>query len=469
MMAGGEPSGAVCAATDVAPAAGRESWASRFGFIMVTAGFAIGLGNIWRFPYMTGMNGGGAFLLVYVVFAILIGVPLLTIEVGLGRRVQLTPIAGMAKATGSYKNPWNLIAWLGITAAALMNAYYVMLIGWVVGYFWMVSTGHFTGSSADQIQDAYATFTATPGPVLACTWGVLIAMTLVVRRGLRDGLERVSRVAMPVLFVLLVLLAIRSLTLPGAALGLAWYLTPDFSQIDGASMLAALGQAFYSIGIGMAAAFGLGSYLHREQSDVPGNAAIVVVCDTLVAVLAGLVIFPALFAFGLEPNSGPGLLFVTMTNLFAQMPAGQVFGSAFFFLLILAGVTSAMAIFEVMVSTLMEVTRLARGQATYLVAGVWAVLSTLVILFEGPWSEFGPWGPSLFVALDSVIGNYLLPVGGLLLVVYAVLCWGFANFRDDVNTGAGRVRVTAVWKPLVTAIIPIAVALLLLVGLGLIG
>lgn len=448
---------------------GRESWTSRFGFIMATAGFAVGLGNIWRFPYLTGMNGGGAFLLIYVVFAIFIGVPLMTIEIGLGRRLQLSPLAGMAKATGGYTSPWNLIAWLGLLAATLLNGYYVMLIGWIVGYFWMVSTGQFTGASTEQIQTAYTTFTATPGPVLACTWGVLIAMTLIIRRGLRDGLERVARFAMPVLFVVLVLLLIRSLTLPGAGRGLAWYLTPDFSQITGASVLAALGQAFYSIGIGMAAAFGLGSYLNREHSDVPGSTAIVVVCDTLVAVLAGLVIFPALFAFDLEPNAGPGLLFVTMTNLFAQMPAGQLFGAAFFFLLILAGLTSAMAVFEVIASTLMDVTRLTRGQATLLVAGFWTLLSTLVILFEGPWSELGPWGPSLFVALDSIVGNYLLPAGGLVLALYAVFVWGFGNFRHDVNVGAGSVRVTEAWKPLVTVVIPIAVAIVLLVGLGVIG
>ncbi len=447
----------------------RESWSSRFGFIMATAGFAVGLGNIWRFPYLTGMNGGGAFLVVYVAFAILIGVPMMTIEVGLGRRLQLTPLAGMAKATGSYTSPWNLIAWLGVLAATLVNGYYVMLIGWIVGYLWMVATGQFAGASADQIQTAYTTFTATPGPVLACTWGVLVVMTLIVRRGLRDGLERVARFAMPLLFVMVVLLAARSLTLPGAGRGLAWYLTPDFSQIDGASALAALGQAFYSIGIGMAAAFGLGSYLHRQQSDVPGSTVIVVVCDTLVAVLAGLVIFPALFAFNLEPDTGPGLLFVTMTNLFAQMPAGQLFGAAFFFLLILAGLTSAMALFEVVVTTLMDVTPLVRGRATLLVAGFWTLLATLVILFEGPWSELGPWGPSLFVALDSLAGNYLLPACGLVLVLYTVFVWGFDAFRGDVNTGAGKVRVTAAWRPLVMVIIPVAVAVVLLAGLGILG
>jgi len=301
---------------------GRETWASRFGFLMATAGFAIGLGNVWRFPYLTGMNGGGAFLLVYVIFAVLIGIPLMTAEMGLGRKAQLTPIAGMRRLTGSRFSLWNSIGWLGCLAAVLVQSYYVMLIGWIIGYFVMIVSGSLAGSSVGSLEATYTSFIATPGPVLGYTYLVIAFLGLMVSRGLRDGLERVSKMAMPVLFALLVILALRSMTLPGASEGLWWYLTPDFSAIDGRTILDALGQTFYSIGIGMAAAFGFGSYLNRRSTDVPGSAAVVVLADTFVAFLAGLVIFPALFAFGLEPDQGPGLLFLTMTNLFGQMPAG---------------------------------------------------------------------------------------------------------------------------------------------------
>ena len=444
----------------------REAWASRFGFIMATAGFAIGLGNIWRFPYLTGTNGGGAFLLVYVLFSILIGIPLLSAEISMGRKAQLTPLAGMTSLTGSAWSPWNLIAWLGMAAAVLIQSYYLMLIGWIIGYFRMIVTGQLATVPPDRLAATYEAFIGTPGPVIVYTMLVIVFLALIARRGLRRGLERVGIYAMPVLFVLLLLLAIRSLTFPGSWKGLVWYLTPDFSAINGRILLEALGQAFYSIGIGMATAFGLGSYLHREDSDVPGNAALVVACDTFVAFLAGLVIFPALFAFGLEPDTGPGLLFVTMTNMFARMPAGSVFGGAFFFLLILAAITSAAALFEVLTTTLTDLTRLRRRTATWLLAGMFGLLSTPVILSLAPGSSLRVLGMNLFDFADVASGRYLLPLGGLMLALYVAFVWGFDRFRDDTNVGAGRVRVTAAWRPLMVFLIPVAVAFVLLAGAG---
>jgi NSS family neurotransmitter:Na+ symporter len=253
---------------------------------------------------------------------------------------------------------------------------------------------------------------------------------------------------------------------PGAWQGLVWYLTPDFTAINGRSLLEALGQAFYSIGIGMAAAFGFGSYLDRQNSDVPGNATLVVACDTFVAFLAGLVIFPALFAFGLEPDTGPGLLFVTMTNMFARMPAGTVFGSAFFFLLILAAITSAAAVFEVLTTTLTDLTRLRRVTATWLLAGFFGLVSIPVIMSLAPGSGLRLFGLDLFAFADATSGRYLLPLGGLTLALYVTFIWGFDRFRDETNAGAGRVRVTAAWKPLMVFVIPVAVAFLLLMGAG---
>lgn len=444
----------------------RETWASRFGFIMATAGFAIGLGNVWRFPYMTGMNGGGAFLLVYVVFALLIGIPLMTAEISLGRKAQLTPIAGMYRLTGSKSSPWNLFGWLGVSAAVLIQSYYIMVIGWIFGYFFRIVSGGLEGATTDSLSAEYSAFIASPLPVLGYTALVVVLLALVVERGLRGGLERGATFAMPVLFVLLLVLAARSLTFPGASKGLAWYLTPDFSAIDGEAVLGALGQAFYSIGIGMAAAFGFGGYLDREKSDVPGNAAIVVVCDTAVAFLAGLVIFPALFAFGLAPDAGPGLLFVTMTSLFAEMPAGQLFGAAFFFLLILAALTSAAALHEVLTATLTDLVPLRRRTASWLLAGGVLVLSVPIILSQGPWSHVRLFGLDLFGLVDKVSGNYMLPAGGLLLALYTAFVWTFDRFREETNVGAGRLKIPRLWKPLVVFVIPLAVAVVLLTGLG---
>lgn len=444
----------------------RESWGSRFGFIMATAGFAIGLGNIWRFPYMTGMNGGGAFLLVYLVVVAAIGLPLLMIEIGLGRKAQSSPVAGMATLLGSTRSPWMLIGWLGMAAAVIINAYYMMIIGWIVGYTVEAMRGDLHGLTADQLQAHFAAFTTTPGPVALYALLSIAALTLVVRRGLGAGVERLSRVAMPALFVILMALAIRALTLPGASAGLAWYLTPDFSVITAGTWMAALGQAFFSIGVGMAAGFAFGGYMAPRSSDVPGSVALVVVADTAVAVGAGLIIFPALFAFGLPPDSGPGLLFVTIPQVFSQMPGGGVFGTTFFVLLLLAGITSAVAIFEVVTASLVDSVGMPRPRAAVVTGAMWAVLSTIVILGEGPWSWIRPFGMTIFGLLDMVSTNILLPVGGLLLALYTVFVWTFDGFRRDVNEGAGALRVAGLLKPFVLVVIPVAVTLVLLTSLG---
>ncbi len=290
------------------PSGSRESWGSRVGFVLATAGFAVGLGNIWRFPYVTGSNGGGAFLLVYVAFSILIGIPLLTAEIGLGRKVGLTPLAGMRRITGSPLHPWNAIAWMGTATATIILAYYLMLLGWIAGYLVMAILGDLANPLHGDYGGLYEGFVARFSLVLAYTAAITAAMCAIVWMGVRKGVERLAQIAMPLFFLILLALAVRSLTFPGTAQGLYWYLRPDFSALDGEAVLIALGQAFFSIGIGMATAFGFGSYLHGTDSDVPGGAALVVAVDTLVAFIAGLVLFPALFAFGLEPDSGPGLL-----------------------------------------------------------------------------------------------------------------------------------------------------------------
>ncbi len=447
----------------------RETWHSRLGFILATAGFAIGLGNVWRFPYLVGANGGGAFLLVYLAFCFLIGIPLLTQEIALGRKAQLTPIAGMVALTGKRTSPWNLIGVFGVLAGVLIMSYYLMLIGWIVAYFFMLASGRFTGASPAEVQTAFDTFTARPLPVLGWTLVVCVLAGVAVSRGLQKGLERIAKVAMPLLFVLLVVLAVRSLTFPGARAGLVWYLKPDFSALDGSVVLAALGQSFYSIGIGMAAAFGFGSYLHPSRSDVPGNAAIVVAMDTLVALVAGLVIFPALFAFGLEPDSGPGLLFLTMTNLFARMPAGQLFGGVFFFLLIIAGLTSAIAQIEVLAATAMDLLGARRRRVLWPIVALLFVLSVPVILSQGPWAHLRLFDRDIFGLVDTLSGNYVLTLGALLLALYTAGVWKFDRFRDDANRGSGWIRVNVTWRPFVQVLIPVAVIVVLLAGLGLIG
>lgn len=445
----------------------REQWTGRLGFIFATAGFSVGLGNVWRFPYLAGENGGGAFLLVYVVFAVAIAFPLITAEISLGRKAQLTPIAGMGKLTGSKTSPWNLIGWFGIAATVLITAYYVMIIAWVAAYFVMlVGGGGGLGQTPEETRAVFDGFIANPGPVLGYSLVVTFIIAFVVSRGVAKGIERFAKIFMPLLVVILLALVVRAMTLPGAGAGLMWYLTPDFSALKPSSYLAALGQAFFSIGVGMATAFALGSYLDRRDTDVPGNAALVVTFDTGVAVVAGLVLFPALFAFGMDPDQGAGLLFVTMTSLFQQMPGGMAFGAAFFFLLLIAGFTSQIALFECVVASVVDSLGMTRARAVVVCAVASFLVGIPVILSQGPWSELHIFGMNFFDFADSVSSDYLLAAGGLLISLYVVSQWGWSRFREEVNEGAGRVRVSAAWAPFVRFIIPVAVALVLLGGFG---
>ncbi len=443
----------------------RETWGSRFGFIMATAGFSVGLGNIWRFPYVVGENGGAAFLMVYVAFAILIGIPLMTAEISLGRKAQLSPIAGMAKIVGRL-SPWMSFVWLGVLTTFLIMANYLVLLAWIAGYFGMIVTGTFPSGTTAEVHASFSAFTANPAPVAGFAAAVIGLCAFLVSRGLTGGLERVAKVAMPALLVMLLLLAVRSLTFPGASEGLVWFLQPDFSKLTGAALLTALGQAFYSIGIGIGVAFGLGSYLDPKKSDVPGNAAIVVACDTTVAFVAGLAIFPALFAFGMAPDSGTTLLFVTMPVLFEQMPGGLAFGGGFLLLLLVAGLTSVIAVLEVAVAVAHDSLGWGRRKAVALIASSWLLVALPSILSQGPWAHIQILGRDIFGFLDFIVGSYLVPIGGLILALYIATSWGWTRFRDETNVGSGTVKVGATWRPFVQFLIPAAVVLVLLAGLG---
>lgn len=446
----------------------REMWGSQLGFILAAIGFSVGLGNIWRFPYLTGQNGGGAFLVVYLALALVIGIPLFTAEISLGRKVRKTPLTGLRELVGR-RIQWRAIGWLGIGAAFLILSYYQLIMGWIAAYLARSFGPGFGDADPAALAAAFDAFTARPGPVLAYTAAAMILLGLIVGRGLQAGVERAARILIPVLFFVLVALSVFSLTLDGAGAGLAWYLMPDFSALDAGVVLAALGQVFYSIGVGMAGAFVYGSYLDPEHSDVPGSATRIVAFDTLAAILAGLVIFPALFAFGLEPDSGPGLLFVSMSALFARLPAGDLVAGLFFFLVLIAGATSGLALLETLTSTAMESRGWSRRRAVWAVLGSLYVVGVAIALGFGPWRDVSLFGRGLFDLADYVSGNVFLTVGGLLLSLYVAGSWGFERFRDETNRGAGRVRVTAAWGPVMRWLAPLAVGLVVLGGLGLLG
>ncbi|MGE0555027.1 MAG: sodium-dependent transporter [Gemmatimonadales bacterium] len=445
----------------------RASWSSRVGFVLATAGFAIGLGNIWRFPYLAGTHGGGAFVIVYVLLAILVGIPLMTAEISMGRKAQATPILGMRKLTGKKGSPWNAISWLGLLAAFLIESYYFLILGWAVAYAIRIGSGRFTGATTETVATSYTSFIGNTGETLLYALGVMVLTGVVVSRGLRQGVEAAAKWLMPVLFVFLIVLAIGSLTLPGAAAGLAWYLKPDWSQVTPGMALTALGQVFFSIGISMAAAFVYGSYVEPKGSDVPGGAATVVAFDTLAALIAGLVIFPAVFAFNLPPDSGPGLLFVTMANVFARAPLGAVAGAAFFVLVFVAGFTSVIAVLEALASTVHETWGVSRQKAIWGMLAVLFVVGLPSALSFGPWSDLTIAGKDFFSLIDWIAVSICLPIGGLLIALYVAWVWGFDRFRSETNEGADRITVQAAWGPVMRYLIPVAVLLIVVTSLGL--
>ncbi|MCR9252190.1 MAG: sodium-dependent transporter [bacterium] len=443
----------------------RENWGSKFGFIMATAGFAIGMGNIWRFPYIVGEGGGGAFLLVYIILTLVIGIPLLTTEVGLGRKSQLTPIAGM-KALAGGKKFWHSIGWIESIAALIIMGYYLMIIAWVAVYCVEYMTGKFAVMSPEEVSTNFDELVGKPKIVFAYSLGISVMLFFIVGRGLQKGVELVSKIFMPLLLVFFIILAIWANTLEGSFEGLSWYLTPDFSKINGAVILAALGQVFFSIGVGLAAGFVFGGYLNKENSDVPGSVMMVVGFDTGIAIIAGLLIFPALFAFGLEPNSGAGLLFVTMATLFTKVPLGNFLGTVFFFLVFIAGLTSIIGLVEGITATLMDSKKWSRSKAVLVTLVATFILSIPSILSFSSWSHIKILGKDLFNFADFISGSIMLPLGGLLLSLFAAYVWGFDKFKEEINLGAGKIKVTNFWKPFVLVIIPIVIFIILINGLA---
>ncbi|WP_333684564.1 sodium-dependent transporter [Pontibaca methylaminivorans] len=442
----------------------RERWGSQFGFIMSAAGLAIGLGNIWRFPYLVGSNGGGVFVLVYLIIVALICMPLLTMELSLGRKAGSNPVGGMRALTRK-GSPWVLFGWSSVLAAFLILTFYIQVMGWILIYLVKMPLGLLDGLDHAELMTSFETTVGNgwliAGTTLICT--VLVAAISI--RGLERGIEKASKIFMPLLFAMLIILAIRSLTLPGSMTGLKWYLGVDFSALDGKVILAALGQGFFSMSIAAGGSFIFGSYL-RGKSNIPRDAAIIIALDTMVALLAGLVIFPAIFSIGLAPASGPSLLFVSMSGLFGQIPAGAVFGTMFFLLLFIAAITSAIGCLEPVVATCADLMGTSRARAVTFSLTAIFVAGIPNILAHGAWSQILIAGRNLFEFTDYLSGNILMTFGALMLALYTVLVWTFSRFRDETNVGAaGPIRVYNWWFPLLAFLLPTAILLILITGL----
>ncbi|MCR5445008.1 MAG: sodium-dependent transporter [Bacteroidales bacterium] len=437
----------------------RENFGSKLGIILATAGSALGLGNIYRFPCEAGANGGGAFLIVYLVIALLIGAPLMMSEFIIGRRSRQSPIGAFRLLSGKHR-VWPVVGYLGVGCAFLILAFYTTVAGWTLGYLGKSIAGHFGGQDLGQIQQQFAAFTNHPWWPVVCQLIFLALTAFVVARGVKDGIERWSKILMPLLLVIMVILCINSLTLSGAKEGLRFFFNPDFSQINGKVLVSAMGQAFFSLSIGMGALITYGSYIGKDDN-MATSAAGVVLADTLVAVLAGVIIFPAAFSFGIQPEAGASLAFTTLPMVFQQMPGGYFFCLIFFLLLVIATLTSTISLLEVIVAAFTEETKLSRPVAAVIGAVGTAVIGVIATLSfrEGSMLHIG--GRSFFDLLDHITASYFMPIGGLLIVLFIGWKMKQADVMDELtNKGTLKAGIRRGIYLIIRYLAPVAIAVI---------
>ncbi len=449
----------------------REQFASRLGFILVSAGCAIGLGNVWRFPYITGEYGGGAFVLLYLVFLAIFGLPILVMEFAAGRASQKS-IARSYDTLEPAGTKWHHIKWVGLVGNYLLMMFYTTVAGWMVAFMVKSATGELAGASAEESNAIFNALLADPVQMLVYMAIVVLIGVLVCRVGLQKGVERITKVMMSALFVVMIVLCVRAVTLPGAMDGLAFYLLPDFDKLFGQGLnttldavYAAMGQAFFTLSIGAGSMLIFGSYLGKERS-LPGESVRIAGVDTLVALMAGLIIFPACFAFGVEPGSGPGLVFITLPSVFEQMPLGQLWCTLFFLFMSFAALSTVIAVFENIMSFTMDQWGTPRKKACLVNGILLFVLSLPCLLgFNVLSGVTVPGIGDIQSVEDFIISNNLLPFGGLMLLLFCTRKrgWGFDNFLAEANAGEG-LKFPRWTRGYLTYVLPILIVVILIGG-----
>jgi NSS family neurotransmitter:Na+ symporter len=442
-------------------------WSTRLAFILAATGSAVGLGNIWRFPYIAGDNGGGAFVLIYLACILLIGLPIMMAEILLGRRGRQSPINTMltvAREEGLSRG-WGLMGWIGVLAGFLILSFYSVIAGWALAYVFKAGSGAFAGLDPESSSALFGDMLGDPEALLAWHTIFMVMTAMVVARGVRSGLERAVTILMPALVVLLIVLVGYAMAQGAFLAGLKFLFRPDFAALSANAVLLAMGQAFFTLSLGMGAIMVYGSYLSSDAS-VAKTSGAVVFADTLVALLAGLAIFPILFASGLAPSQGPGLIFVTLPLAFGEMPLGIYFGTAFFVLLVFAAWTSAISLIEPAVAFLVENVALSRVFATTLVAMFAWLLGVGALLSLNVWSGFTLFDMGLLDVLDYLTANILLPMGGFLVAVFVGWRMTERSVQSELQL---RVRwLYSLWYFLVRYVAPIAILVVFLRAVGLI-
>lgn len=447
----------------------REKLSSRIGFILLSAGCAIGLGNVWRFPYITGLYGGALFVLIYLVFLVICGIPIMTMEFSVGRASQRS-IATSFHELEPRGSKWHIYSWLGMAGNYLLMMFYTTIAGWILYYLFYSLQGAFVGLSPESIGmffDAHVSsaFNCVIGMVLVCLMGFGICAV-----GLRDGVEKITKIMMSCLFIVLVLLVIRSVTLPGAGAGLRFYLMPNLDAVKEHGLwniiYAAMGQAFFTLSLGIGSMAIFGSYIDKEYR-LTGESLNVTILDTFVAIMSGLVIFPACYAFGVNPGSGPGLVFVTLPNIFNQMPLSRLWGALFFTFMFFAALSTVVAVFENIISFAIDKTGCSRKKSTLINLAAMIVLSLPCALGFNVLSHINPLGPGTLILdlEDFIVSNNLLPLGSLVYLMFCVSKkgWGWENFLQEADSGRGLSFPQAI-KPYLTYLLPIIMLVVFAAG-----
>lgn len=440
----------------------RDGFSSRFGIIAAAAGSAVGLGNIWKFPYIVGENGGSAFILVYLISILGVGVPVLLAEFIIGRRGQANAVRSFKKIKPNTK--WSGIGWMGIIASFMILGFYTVIAGYTIHYFILTVTNSFAGMSSADIAETFNAFSTSTTLPIAYTILFIILSLVILFGGVKDGIEKYSKVLMPGLIGIILLLVIRAVTLPGASEGIEFLLKPNFSELSMDAVLDALGHSFFSLSVGMGTMLTYGSYIGKKEN-LTSTTLSIAAADTIIALLGGLAIFPAVFAFGIDPTSGPGLVFITLPNVFLQMPGGVIFGALFFFLLFIAALTSVVSIFEVIIAYITEELKVNRHKAMGLTALSIIIISSFCSLSQTPNSFLVFNGHSLFDWMDLLSANFLLPIGSLLIMIFLGFIMKRSDLENELQQGSKSIKGTMAYLTITKFIAPIAIAIVFLTGI----
>ncbi len=444
----------------------RERLGSRLGFILLSAGCAIGVGNVWKFPWMAGSHGGGAFVLIYLLFLVVLGLPVMIMEFSLGRASQASPV-GIYQKLEKRGQKWHYHGYVALVANFLLMMFYTSVTGWILHYFVSFISGKMTGITNEASAQLFGSMLSSPAITVGFMAIVVILGFLILSFGLQKGVERVTKYMMTALLVLMIILAINSFTLDGAAAGLSFYLKPDFAKIDGNVVVGAMNQAFFTLSLGIGSMAIFGSYIGKERS-LMGESINILVLDTFVAITAGLIIFPACFTFDVEPGAGPSLLFVAMAKVFNNMVGGRWWGSLFFLFMVFAAFSTIIAVFENILACVREITGWGRIKACLICGALVLVLSVPCALGFNLWSGFVPFasGSSVLDLEDFIVSNCCLPLGALCYVLFCVTKkgWGFDNFLAEANEGKG-LKLRKWMKPYMTYVLPGIIIIVFLVGI----